>query len=109
MRRLTAAGGLLSVLFATSPGVAQDSPSAQDGPDDAEIQRLRDELAQRADLDHEGEAQAENERLARQVALLREEYEAKIERLNSRVRELTGSAGRVTADAEPSRKGFFRC
>ena len=44
-----------------------------------------------------------------QVQRMRQEYEAKIERLNNRIRELSSAAGRPSAAAEPDRKGgFFR-
>jgi twitching motility protein PilT len=80
---------------------------------DEQITRLNAELAQQApeengdgnELEHLRE---ENERLARQGQLLRDEYEAKIERLNARIRELSGPAARTPAPAEPERKGFFR-
>ena len=31
-----------------------------------------------------------------------------IERLNTRIRELSGTAGRATSASEPERRGFFR-
>ena len=37
-----------------------------------------------------------------------QEYEAKIDRLNSRIRDLSGTAGPVAPEPETSRKGFFR-
>lgn len=78
---------------------------------DDEIRRLRDELSAR---DAGGQAagsekealRAENERLVKQIALLRQEYDAKIERLNARLRELSGSAGAATA--ADAKGGFFR-
>ena len=43
-----------------------------------------------------------------EVKLVRQEYDSKIERLNSRIKELSGAAA-PTAHAEPDRKGgFFR-
>jgi hypothetical protein len=42
------------------------------------------------------------------VTLVRQEYEAKIERLNARIRELSGSQSPVPAGPEGERKGFFR-
>ena len=52
----------------------------------------------------------ERDRLEQQIAHVRQEYEAKIERLNARIRELSANGGArapVAADPE-SRKGFFR-
>lgn len=86
----------------------EERQSAELSERDAEIKRLRDELAHSAAQQAGNGAQAETERLERQIEAQREEYEAKIERLNSRVRELTGAAGRAPAAAEPARKGFFR-
>ena len=51
---------------------------------------------------------SENERLAKQAQLVRQEYEAKIERLNARIRELSGSAPAGAGAAEGEKKGFFR-
>ncbi len=82
------------------------------GEKDAEIERLRRQLEQQAQgngtTDAEmGALRSENERLGRQVQLVRQEYEAKVERLSARVRELSGAATAVPQiDAE--RKGFFR-
>ena len=81
---------------------------------DAEIGRLQAELAE-----HSGSAPAnqeldqlrsENERLAKQSQLVRQEYEAKIERLNARIRDLSAGPGAAPAaqGAESERKGFFR-
>jgi len=80
---------------------------------DEEIARLRADLKQRdpnaanAEMDH---LRSENERLTKQAQLIRQEYEAKVERLNARVRELSGGnpapATSVASDAD--RKGFFR-
>jgi len=52
---------------------------------------------------------AEHDRLAQQLQLVRQEYEAKIERLNARIRELSGTTARpaAVASAEPERRGFF--
>jgi predicted nuclease with TOPRIM domain len=79
---------------------------------DAEIQRLRTEAEQRAQGSDsaDGEAgvlRAENDRLSRQIQLVRQEYEAKVERLSARVRELSGNAP-VPPNGEADRKGFFR-
>ncbi len=79
---------------------------------DAEIARLRTEAEQRAQGGNstDGEAgvlRAENDRLSRQIQLVRQEYEAKIGRLGARVRELSGNAP-VQPNGETDRKGFFR-
>ena len=81
---------------------------------EAEIQRLSAELTQHT----EGATAAggavqqvkeEAERLNRQIEVMRQEYEAKIERLNARIRELTSTPNAAPAPADPaSRKGFFR-
>ena len=80
---------------------------------DEEIARLRAELASRDASAFTAEVEQlrlENERLGKQLQLLRQEYEAKVERLNARVRELSGSAVPQAAPqtAEGDRKGFFR-
>ena len=80
---------------------------------DAEMARLHSEAQQQAP--HQGaengqldELRAENERLNKQVQLLRQEYGAKIERLNTRIRELSGNVAPVAAAPDTERKGFFR-
>jgi twitching motility protein PilT len=84
---------------------------------EAEIDRLRAELDSRAGMPDGadgGEAsqlRAENERLAKQVQLVRQEYEAKIERLNARIRDLSDGSGETShpqAAGENERRGFFR-
>jgi twitching motility protein PilT len=80
---------------------------------DEEIARLRDELSRRnpnAANDEMDHLRSENERLGKQLQLVRQEYEAKIERLNARVREISGGATpqAVATAAEGDRKGFFR-
>lgn len=82
---------------------------------DAEIERLRELVHSATDTRDSGEGElrelrAENERLGRQLHLLREEYEAKVDRLNQRVRELSdpGPPGRALSHASSARKGFFR-
>lgn len=80
---------------------------------DSEIARLRAELESlhsgSRNVEAEGDAlRSENERLNRQVQLIRQEYETKIERLNARVRELTAGAAPAAAGGEAERKGFFR-
>jgi len=80
---------------------------------DEEIARLRAELSQAspdaagAESEH---LRSENERLGKQIQLLRSEYEAKIERMNARMRELSGGGTQAPAAAGPEaeRKGFFR-
>ena len=80
---------------------------------DEEIARLRTELgridasAPSQELEH---MRAENERLAKQLNVLRQEYEAKIERLNARMREMSAGSTppAMPAGAEGERKGFFR-
>jgi len=77
---------------------------------DAEIERLRAELNARKtgggpDMEH---LRAENERLVRQMQLMRQEYEAKIERLQARLRELSQATATAPSPADPDRRGFFR-
>ncbi len=82
---------------------------------DEEIARLREELRARSDTNAGNGAlveqlRAEIDRLNRQIQLIRQEYEARLERVNARVKELT-AGGTVAAGApvEPDRKGgFFR-
>ncbi len=82
---------------------------------DNEITGLRSKVAELQLAQSSGGSESERftqetERLNKQLTVLRQEYEAKIERLNSRVRELSGSAGeRQPVAAETSaKKGFFR-
>ena len=80
---------------------------------DQEIGRLRDELRSRADASSVSEAdnlRAENERLNRQIQLIRQEYEARLERVNARLKEVSGGAAvPVGGTGEPDKKGgFFR-
>jgi twitching motility protein PilT len=81
---------------------------------DSEIERLRAELAGRDAVAAAGDGaldqlRAENDRLAKQMQLVRQEYDAKIERLNARIRELSAGAPAVAAaQPEAERKGFFR-
>jgi twitching motility protein PilT len=72
-------------------GVGQQMP---DAPDAAEIAQLREE----------------RDRMNQQVQRTRQEYEAKIERLNARIRELSsgGNASPVGAGAPDKKGGFFR-
>ena len=75
--------------------LAQPGQPGQGGGDPAagqEVERLR----------------GENDRLGKKADLVRQEYEAKIERLNARIKELSGSAEPAAAAAETERRGFFR-
>jgi peptidoglycan hydrolase CwlO-like protein len=79
---------------------------------DAELEHLRSQVDllgnERAGDDAEAELlRQENERLAQQIHILREEYDSRIERLNSRVRDLS-EAGARSADPADDRKSFFR-
>lgn len=93
---------------------AQESHLAELAERDAEIERLRHRIAiaePAAPVEDSESARIreENERLSRQVQLVREEYDAKIERLNARIRELSASAGRTPEPVvETERRGFFR-
>ena len=81
-----------------------------------EIERLRAELAQHDQSAAAGGAETdqlrgEAERLSRQIEVMRQEYEAKIDRLNARIRELSSVSGAGShPDPDPSsrRGGFFR-
>ena len=78
---------------------------------DEEIRRLRAENS-RMDPNQAGtetEAlRAEVERVTKQAQLLRQEYEAKIERLNARLREHPQTAAAGPAGSSEAGKGFFR-
>ena len=81
-----------------------------------EIERLRSELAQHHQSATAGgneveQLRGEAERLTRQIEVMRQEYEVKIDRLNARVRDLSSapSAASSAAPDPSSRKGgFFR-
>ena len=78
---------------------------------DTEIARLTEELDQLANQagygdDEASELRTENERLLKQFKLMRQEADAKIERLSARVRELSGTAQSTPPEGE--RRGFFR-
>ena len=80
---------------------------------DTEIRRLREELRGReagsASVDEQiASFKIENERLAKQINLLRQEYEARIERLNARVKELAGGSQPAPAGSGDPKNGFFR-
>jgi twitching motility protein PilT len=88
----------------------QERHSTELAERDETIRRLGQELetVRGTESPDDGERlRAENERLQKQVKLVRQEFEAKIERLQARIRELAGS-GSQPAPAEPERKGFFR-
>jgi polyhydroxyalkanoate synthesis regulator phasin len=77
---------------------------------DEEIERLRAEqnrYAMRDTVSETDSLRAEVERLGKQAQVLRQEYEAKIERLNARLKE--HPPGAMSGPAAPeSGKGFFR-
>jgi twitching motility protein PilT len=91
----------------------QEHHAAELAERDDEIARLRAEAMQHTEQETEEDGEVarlreENERLTRQLQLVRKDYDAKVERLNARIRELSGNSGRATAAPEPERKGFFR-
>jgi hypothetical protein len=90
----------------------QDVPAVTVACQDDEIARLREEIRSAHPVSATGEIdqlRSENERLTKQVQLVRQEAEAKLERLNARVRELSGAASPApAAGSEADRKGFFR-
>ncbi len=76
---------------------------------ETEIERLRAEVVRGQGRNESDELRAENDRLAKQLQLLREEYEAKLERLNVRIRDLSDAgAAKPRAASGSERKGFFR-
>jgi twitching motility protein PilT len=78
---------------------------------DEEIQRLKAEQLRYEARDVGGETEslrAEVERLGKQAQLLRQEYEAKIERLNARLREHPQGPISAPAAGTEAGKGFFR-
>ena len=78
---------------------------------DDEIQRLLAERARTEARETGAETdalRAEVERLTKQAQLLRQEYEAKIERLNARLRETPQGATPAPATPTETGKGFFR-
>ena len=81
---------------------------------DEEIRRLNDQVTElTAAPDRSGETgdlREENDRLNHQIQLVRQEYDAKIERLNARIRDLSGAVapGVGRPVPEPERKGFFK-
>jgi len=82
---------------------------------DEEIARLKEMLAEAQDATgpeangDTAQLREENERLAKQLTRLHSEFESKLERLNGRIRELSGAgAARNPVAADADRKGFFR-
>ena len=81
---------------------------------DQEIEQLRDGVGQQMpeapDASEMAQLREERDRLNQQVQRTRQEYEAKIERLNARIRELSsgGNASPVGAGAPDKKGGFFR-
>jgi len=93
----------------------QERHSAELTERDTEITELRSKIAELQMAQASGGSESErftqeSARLNKQLAVVRQEYEAKIERLNSRIRELSGSGGeRQPVAAETGeKKGFFR-
>jgi len=82
---------------------------------DQEIEQLRDGAGQQIpdapDASEMAQLREERDRMNQQVQRTRQEYEAKIERLNARIRELS-SGGNATspvgAGAPDKKSGFFR-
>ena len=78
---------------------------------DEEIVRLRSEQFRLEAKESGAETEtlrAEVERLGRQAQLIRQEYEAKIERLNARLRENHPVATPAAASGTETGRGFFR-
>jgi twitching motility protein PilT len=78
---------------------------------DEEIARLRAEQYRLGAKESGAETdalRAEVERLGKQAQLIRQEYEAKIERLNARLREHPQGAASAPAASPEAGKGFFR-
>jgi len=81
---------------------------------DQEIEQLRDgsgqQMAEVPDASEMAQLREERDRLNQQVQRTRQEYEAKIERLNARIRELSSGGNAAPVGAAPADKkgGFFR-
>jgi twitching motility protein PilT len=82
---------------------------------DLEIEQLRDapvqQMGDMPDASEMAQLREERDRLNQQVQRTRQEYEAKIERLNTRIRELTSGGNAKPAGAAAGDKkggGFFR-
>jgi hypothetical protein len=76
---------------------------------DQEIAELRDQLAKSGGQSDERLAalEAENRQLAEQLRACRDEYEAKIERLNARLQSMKAKTVSEPGP-EPQKRGFFR-
>ncbi len=76
-----------------------------------EIVRLRAQIAsQEPTAEEEAEVarlRAENQRLGEQIQATRDEYESKLERMNTRIRDLTSKAAKEEPQ-QPERRGLFR-
>ena len=91
----------------------QERHSTELGERDNEIVQLRAQLEdlQGGQMAGAGASSSdENDRLTQQLAHVRQDYEAKIERLNARIRELSEGAGvkQPVAAQSGEKKGFFR-
>ena len=80
---------------------------------DEQIRQLQEELDQHAgaagaESDAMQQIRSENERLQNQLSVLRDDYEAKIERLKQRLKELTSGGGQGSKPPTEEKKGFFR-
>jgi predicted nuclease with TOPRIM domain len=77
-----------------------------------EIARLRAEMASQEPTAEENaevaRLRAENTSLGKQIQAARIEYEGKLERMNTRVRELTSRAAKEEAPPPEQRRGLFR-
>jgi twitching motility protein PilT len=95
----------------------QEKMRAELADRDEQIENLRTELSMATGNGSEtnrggdaGRLQGENDRLNSQMQLIRQEYDAKIDRLNSRIKDLSGGASgpAIPQPPETDRKGFFR-
>jgi twitching motility protein PilT len=79
---------------------------------EADIEALRGQVETLSDRTEENaritSLAAENEHLRKQIDFLRGDYEGKIERLNNRVRELSGKITEAAAKPAEPAKGLFR-
>jgi len=91
----------------------QERHSVELADRDQVIEQLRqqlDEISTEAGSgnQHSEQLRQENDRLQKQLLLIRQEYDAKVERLNARIKELSGAPAATQAAPDPERKGFFR-